>query len=101
VLIVADAALKSATETRNRISEKTDRKFATAIYLLSDFEMDFSSKDPTSDPNIGMMATREANMSDTSKSPSAILYSLKKNLNAKVKFLSVSLLTLPLNTDES
>jgi hypothetical protein len=98
VLIAADDALKSAAEARNWISEKADRKFAFAIQLLSDFEMDFSSKDPTSDPNIGKMPTREANMSDTSKSPSTILYSLKKNLHAKVKFLPVS---LPLNTDES
>ena len=98
VLIAADDALKSAAEARNWISEKADRKFALAIQLLSDFEMDFPSKDPTSDPNIGKMATREANMSDTSRSPSTILCSLKKSLHAKVKFLPVS---LPLNTDES
>ena len=97
MLIAADDALKSATEARNRISEKADRNFAMAIDLLSDFEIDFPSKDPTSDPNIGKMATREANTSDTSKSASTILYSLKKNLHAKVKFLYVS---LPLNTDE-
>jgi hypothetical protein len=88
VLIAADDALKSATEARNWISEKADKKFAMAIDLLSDFEMDFPSKDPTSDPNIGKMTTRpgEANTSDTSKSPSKILCSLKKNLHAKVKF---------------
>ena len=77
MLIAADDALKSATEARNWISEKADKKFAMAIDLLSHFEMDFPSKDPTSDPNIGKMAT---------KSPSTILYSLKKNLHAKVKF---------------
>jgi hypothetical protein len=86
VLIAADDALKSATEARNWITENADNKFAMAIDLLTGFEMDFPSKDPTSDPNIGKMATREANTSDTSKSPSTILYSLKKNLHAKVKF---------------
>ena len=96
MLVAADDALKSATEARNWISEKADRKFAMAIDLLSDFEMDFPSKDPTSDPNTGKMVTREANTSDTSKSPSTILYSLKKNLHAKVKlylFLYLSTLT--------
>ena len=96
MLITADDALKSATEARNWISEKADRKFAMAIDLLSDFEMDFPSKDPTSDPNIGKIATTEANPNDTSMSPSTILYSLKKNLHAKVKlylFLYLSTLT--------
>ena len=91
MLIAADDAFKSATEARNWVSEKADRihrNFAMAVDLLSDFEMDFPSKDPTSDPNIGKMTTRpgEANTSDTSKSPSTILYSLKKNLHAKVNF---------------
>ena len=98
MLIAADDALKSATEAGDRRSENADRKFAAAIDLLSGFEMDFPSKDPsrpTSDPNIGIllgwMVTRGGNMSDTSKSPSKILHSLKKNLHStKVKFLSGS-----------
>ena len=107
MLIAADDALKSASEAGDRRSEKVDRKFATAIHLLSGFEMDFPSKDPSrptsdddSDPNIpiplfGKMVTR---MSDTSKSPSKILHSLKKDLHStKVKFLSGS---SPLNADE-
>ena len=90
MLIAADNAIKSAAEPGDGISEKADRKFARAILLLSGFEKDFPSKDPTSDPNIGGVVTREANLSDTSKSPSTILHALKMNLHALVKFLSVS-----------
>ena len=101
MLIAAEDALKSATEARNWISEKADKKFAMAIDLLSNFEMDFPSKDPTSDPNTGKMATMEANTSDTSRSPSTILYSLKKNLHANVKFLFLHLSTLTNVTNPS
>ena len=86
MLIAADDALKSAAEPGDGISEKANRKFARTILLLSDFEKDFPSKDPTSDPNIG----GEANLSDTPKSPSTILHALKMNLHALVKFISVS-----------
>jgi hypothetical protein len=100
VLIAADDALKSVAEVKDWTSEEVDKKFVKAIHLLGAFEKDFSSKAPTSDPNIGGMVTSdlEAKMDDTSKSPSAILYALKNNLHAKVKFLSVS---LPLDADES
>ena len=132
MLIAADDALKSAAEAGDRISEKVDGKFARAIHLLSGFETDFPLKDPTSDPNIDVMVTREEDsslasfpthhlfrqagkdlkrgaengaseshaeiMSNTPKSPSTILRSLKKNLHANVKVLSVPLL---LNADES
>jgi hypothetical protein len=96
--MAADDALKSAAEAGNRISNNVDGKFATAIHLLSGFEKDFPSKDPTSDPNISGVVTREASMSDTSKSPSAILHALKRNLHAKVKLPSVS---LHIDADES
>jgi hypothetical protein len=95
VLIAADDALKSATESVDRTS-KVDKKFKNAIHLLSEFEMDFLSGDPMSDPNIGRTETRKAK-SYKSKSPSTILHALKSNLHAKVKFPSVS---LPLNADE-
>jgi hypothetical protein len=95
--MAADDALMSAVEAENRTSERVDKKFEEAILLLSRFEEDFLSKDPTSDPNIGG-TTGEAKMSDKSESPSTILSALKKNLHSKVKFPSVS---LPLATDES
>ena len=91
VLIAADNALKSANEGGNRTSQHVDKKFREAILLLSDFEKDFPSKDPTwgdSDPNIGRTDTREAKISDKleSGSPSTILHNLKKGLHAKVNF---------------
>jgi hypothetical protein len=103
VLIAADDALKSAAKAGNRTSMQVDEKFREAIDLLSGFEKDFPSMDPTSDPNIGRSVTREnleGKMSDSDKSdsPSTILYALKKYLHAKVKFPSVSLY---LNADES
>jgi hypothetical protein len=97
VLIAADDALTSAAGAGDRTSEEVDKRFREAIHLLSGFEKDFLSKDPTSDPNIGGTVTREAKMSDNFESPSTILYALKKNLHAKVKFPSVY---LPLDADE-
>jgi hypothetical protein len=94
VLIAADDALKSASEAGSRASMEVDEKFREAIDLLSGFEKDLPSKDPTSDPNI----SRTGKKSD---SPLTILNALKKNLHAKVKFPSVSLLLKSLNTDES
>jgi hypothetical protein len=97
VLIAADDALKSAIQAQDEISEKTDKKFGDAIDLLSAFEEDFLSKDPTPDdpdPSIGGMAT-EAKMS---KSPSTILHALKENLHSKVKLPSIY---LTLHADES
>ncbi|KAF8477767.1 hypothetical protein DFH94DRAFT_92510 [Russula ochroleuca] len=99
VLIAADDALKSVAEVKDWTSEEVDKKFVKAIHLLGAFEKDFSSKAPTSDPNIGGMVTSdlEAKMDDTSKSPSAILYALKNNLHAKSGFISLaSFLTLTL-----
>ena len=71
---------------------EVDEKFREAIDLLSGFDKDFPSKDPTSDPNIGRSVTREdpEGKSDKSDSPSTILFALKKNLHAKVKFPSMS-----------
>jgi hypothetical protein len=100
VLIAADDALKSAAEAGYRTSEEVDKKFGDAIHLLSGFEKDFPSKDPTSDPNIAGTIIREAKMGDEFKSPSTILSALKKNLHAKVKFPSVSLPLIALNVDE-
>jgi hypothetical protein len=96
MLIAADDALKSAAEpeAENKTSAEVDEKFREAIDLLSGFEKDFLSKDPTSDPNI----SRTGKRSSMSDSPLTILYALKKNLHAKVKFPSVS---LSLNADES
>ena len=98
MLIAADDALKSAAEARNRTSKEVDKKFGEVIFLLSGFEKDFPSKDSTLDSNIGETVTGEATMGDESKSPSTILYTLKKNLHAKVKDSTAS---LPLNADES
>ena len=97
MITAADDALKSAIGYGYRTSN-LDKKFGEVIHLLSGFEKDFTSKHPTFDPNIGLTATKGANMSDESGSPSAILHALKENLHGKVKFLSVS---LPLNVDES
>ena len=95
MLVAADDALRSAAESEcgNRRSEKLEGKFATVINLLVSFEKDSFSE--PSVPNIYEMATqaRKANMSDASKSPSMILYALKRNLHSKVKFPSVSLLS--------
>jgi hypothetical protein len=88
LLIAADDALGSAAEARNRTSE-VDKKFRRAIDLLGGFE-DFLSEHPTSGPNIAGMVTRETNMGDKPKSPLTILFALKKNLHANVRFPSVS-----------
>ena len=88
-MIAADDAIKSAAEAGNKTSTEVDYKFGEVIHLLSDFEKDFLSEDPTSDPNIGGTVAEEAKISDESRSPSAILYALKKNLHAKVKSPSV------------
>jgi hypothetical protein len=93
--MAADDALKSATEAGSKTTKKVDKIFRKAIHLLSGFEKDFPF---TSDQNIGGMATREGKMDDKFKSPSTILYSLKKDLHAKVMFPSVS---SALNADES
>jgi hypothetical protein len=101
VLIAADDALMSAAKAGDRTSEEVDKKFGEAIHLLSSFEKEFPSKDPTLDPNIGGTITRAAKMNDQfdmSEYVSAIIYALKQNMHAKVKFPSVS---LPLNADES
>ena len=89
VLVAADDALKSASETEagDRTSE-VDKKFREAIRLLGDFENSFPYEDPISYPNTGGTATK---INDGSKSPSMILHSLKQNLHAKVKFPSISL----------
>ena len=96
-MIAADDAIKSAAEAGNKTSSETDNKFREVIHMLSGFEKDFLSEDSTSDPNIGGMVAEEAKISDRSRSPSTILYALKKNLHAKVKSPSVF---LPLNADE-
>jgi hypothetical protein len=88
VLIAADDALMSAAKAGDRTSEEVDKKFGDAIHLLSGFEEEFPSKDPTSDLIIGGMITREAKMK--AEYASTILYALKQNLHAKVKFPSVS-----------
>jgi hypothetical protein len=95
LLITADDALKSAAKAGDRTSTKVNEGFEEVIHLLCRFEKDFLLDEPTLDPSIGETVTR---MSDRSKSPSAILYALKKNLHAKVKFLHAS---LPLNVDVS
>ena len=91
MLITADDALKSAAKAGDRIYKEVDEEFGEVIHLLCRFEKDFLLDVPTLDPSIGGTVTREARTSDTSKSPSAILYALKKNLHAKVKFSYVSL----------
>ena len=95
MLIAADDALRSAAEAGVMTSEEVDKKFREAIHLLGAFEKDFPS---TSGPKVGGIVTREGKMSDKAESPSTILYSLKRDLHANVKFLSVS---LTLNVDES
>ena len=82
---------------------EVDEKFREAIDLLSGFDKDFPSKDPTSDPNIGRPFTREnpeGKMGDKSDSPSTILFALKKNLHAKVKFPSVSWVSMLTNNSQ-
>jgi hypothetical protein len=86
--MAADEALKSAAAA-DRISEEVDKKFREAIHLLSGFEKDFPSKDPTSDKSdlkVGGMITRDAKTSDESESPLTTLYALNENLHSKVKF---------------
>ena len=103
MLIAAEDALKSAAEAGSVASMEVDEKFREAIDLLSGFDKDFPSIDPTSDPNIGRSVTREnpvGKMSGKSDSPSTILFALKKNLHAKVKFLSVSCLLMLTNTSQ-
>ena len=93
----------SAAKAGDRISEAVDKKFGEVIHLLSSFEKDFPSKDPASDPKIGGTMPREARLNDKfdmSKYASTILYALKQNLHAKVKFLSVPL-PFNLNADGS
>ena len=68
--------------------------------MLSGFEKDFLSEDSTSDPNIGGMVAEEAKISDRSRSPSTILYALKKNLHAKVKSPSVFYLSTLMNSSQ-
>jgi hypothetical protein len=97
VLTAADDAINSAAESMYRTSRKVDKKFSKAIDLLSGLEKDFPSKDPTSDEKIGGAVSGEAK-NDKSEYALTILYALKKNLHAKVKFPSVS---LPLNADGS
>jgi hypothetical protein len=93
VLIAADDALKSAIEAGNKTSEQVDKKFRELIYMLSEFEKDFPSKDSTSDPYSGT----DTNLKKTkSESPLTILDNLKKNVHAKVNIPSVSSL---LNAD--
>lgn len=89
VLIAADNALNFAAEAGNRRSRVVDKKFRKAVQLLGDFETGFLSKHPTSDQNVGVTVS---NMShDEFKFALWIVYVLKKNLHAKVKFPSVSL----------
>ena len=90
MFLAADDALKFAAAA-NRTSKEVDKKFGEAIDLLSCFEKDFPSKDPTSNSKVGGMVTRDAKMSDESESPLTILYALKENLHSKVKLPSVSL----------
>ena len=89
MFLAADDALKFAAAA-NRTSKEVDKKFGEAIHLLSSFEKDFPSKDPTSNSKVGGMVTRDAKMSG-SESPLTILYALKENLHSKVKLPSVSL----------
>lgn len=84
MLIAADDALKSAAEVEDRTSE-IDKKFEEAIDMLSAFEKNFPSEPPKLGPNI---VGREA--SDKYKYASMILFRLKCNLHAKVKFLPFS-----------
>ena len=78
LLVAADNTLKSADEAGNKTSKVVDNKFKRAFRLLSDLEKDF----PFKDRNITV--TGEEKTSNKSKSPSKILYALKKNLHAKV-----------------
>jgi hypothetical protein len=94
VLNTAEDALFSAAEAEDETSMEVDKKFEDAINLLRALEKNFpfDSKDlnnPTSDSKIGGAITSEANMSDSSVSPSTILDSLEKHLYIRVKFPSV------------
>ena len=79
-MIAADNALRSAAGAKDRTFKGVDEQFEEVIHMLCCFEKDFPSEEPTSDPNIGT--------GEGSKSPSTILYALKKSLHANVKFLS-------------
>ena len=96
VLIVADDAIMSTAHTVTRRSKKVDKKFGEAIHLLSGFEKEFPSKDPTSDSNIEGTVTMKT--TDKTESPSTILYALKRKLDTNVKF---SVVFLSINADES
>jgi hypothetical protein len=84
-LITADNALRPAAGAKDRTFKGIDAQFEEVIHMLCCFEKDFPSEEQTSDPNIG---NGEGRTSDWSKSPSTILYALKKSLHANVKFLS-------------
>ena len=99
MLIAADNALKSAAEARNRQSKEADSKFGEVIHMLNSFVKDFPSKDPMLDPDSGETVAGEAKIGDGSKSPLAILYTLRRNLHAKVKYSTDFFLSL--NADES
>jgi hypothetical protein len=95
VLIAADDALSSAAASKTRETfRKVDKKFRKAVRLLCGFEKDFSSKYQ----NIGGTVSGKAKMNDKSEYALSILSALKKNLHAKVRFLSAS---LALNADRS
>ena len=96
MLIAADDALNSAAEAGDRASREVDKKFRKAVRLLGGFQKDFPLKNLTSDQNIGGTVPGGAKMNDKSERAPTILYALKKNLHAKVKFPSVP---LPLNAD--
>ena len=98
MFVAADDALKSAAAS-HRTSKDVDRKFGEVIDLLSGFERDFPSKDPTSDSKVSGTAPREAKTSDESKlsRPLNILHALKENLHSKV---TSPIGFLPLNADE-
>ena len=80
LLVAADNTLKSADEAGNKTSKVVDNRFKRTFRLLSDLEKSFPFKDGS------MAVTGEEKTSDKSKSPSQILYALKKNLHAKVSF---------------
>ena len=87
MFVAADDALKSAAAS-GRTSKAVDREFGEVIDLLSSFERDFPSKDPTSDPNVGRTAPRKPKTSDESElsRPLNMLHALKENLHSKVAF---------------
>ena len=93
MLTAADNALESAAKAGNKLSSRVDEKFKTAIHKLNYMKTDLFM----SDPNIGRTEAKMIDMSDKSECPSTILCALSVNLDAKVKFPSVSLL---LSADE-